>query len=117
MKKYLLLSLILGSVALSGCSRHAKIIIDPQGVDMATYQADLAQCQQLAEQVESKAVAGMVGGAIVGGVVGQILGGSGRTTSRLGAVSGGLQGASASRYERTQVLKKCLHNRGYQILN
>lgn len=117
MKKHLLLSLIIGSMTITACSRHAKIIIDPQGVDMAMYQADLAQCQQLADQVESKAAAGIIGGALVGAAVGQILGGSGRTTGKLGALSGGLSGAGATHQERSLVIRNCLRNRGYQILN
>jgi len=117
MNKYLLLSLILGSLVLSGCARHGKIIIDPQGVDMAMYQTDLIQCKQLAEQVESKAAAGIVGGAVVGTVVGKILGGSGEKAGKLGALSGGLKGAGSSRRERTRVIKNCLRNRGYLILN
>ncbi len=117
MNKYLLLSLIIGSLGLNGCARHGNIIIDPQGVDMAMYQTDLAQCKQLAEQVESRAAKGIVGGAIVGTVVGRILGGSGERAGQLGALSGGLKGAGASRRERTRVIKNCLRNRGYQILN
>ena len=117
MKKYLLLSVIVGAVALTGCSRHSKIIIDPHGVNMEVYQADLAECKQLAEQVEPKAAAGIVGGAIVGTVVGRILGGSGDRTGKLGALSGGLKGASATKRERTRVVRNCLRNRGYQILN
>ncbi len=117
MKKYLLLSLILGSLALTGCARHGKVIIDPQGVDMGQYQADLAQCKQVAEQVESKTAGGIVGGAIVGTVIGKILGGSGEHAGQLGALSGGLKGAGATRRERTRVVKNCLYNRGYQVLN
>ncbi len=117
MKKHLILPLILGVVVLTGCSRHAKIIIDPQGVDMGHYQADLAQCKQLAEQVDSKVAGGIVGGAVVGVVVGKILGGSGQRAGQLGALSGGLQGAGSTRRERTLVVKNCLRNRGYQILN
>ena len=67
--------------------------------------------------MESKAAAGIVGGAVVGTVVGRILGGSGEKAGKLGALSGGLKGAGAARYERTRVVKNCLRNRGYQVLN
>ena len=119
MKKYLLLSLIVGSLLITtGCARHTKIIIDPQGVDMGRYQADLEDCRHLAQQVDSKVASGIVGGAVVGAVVGEILGGHGtRATSQLGALSGGLKGAGATRRERTRVIKNCLRNRGYQVLN
>ena len=113
-------SVILGIVTLAGCARHAQIIIDPYGVDMGMYQQDLADCRQLARQVRSKVGEGIVTGAIVGTVVGKIIGGHHSNTSRttkLGALSGGLQGGSATVHERERVVKNCLRNRGYQVLN
>ena len=119
MKKLLILSLILSMFTLMGCARHAKIIVDPEGVDMGHYRADLAECRQLAEQVEEKAGAGLVGGAIVGGLVGEIIGGrdSTRIGASLGALKGGLRGGAASNRERARVVKNCLRNRGYRVLN
>ena len=119
MKKLLILSLVLSLFTLMGCARHAKIIVDPVGVDMGHYRADLAECRQLAEQVEEKAGAGVVGGAIVGGLVGEIVGGrdSTRIGASLGALKGGLRGGAASRGERARVVKNCLRNRGYRVLN
>ena len=119
MKKFVLLSSVLVMLALMGCARHAQIIIDPYGVDMGQYQADLAECQQLARQVHSKVGEGVVGGAIVGAIVGKIIGGN-RTavkTGKLGALSGGLSGGAATAQERDRVVKNCLRNRGYQVLN
>ena len=119
MTKYLISTVILAMLTLNGCARHAKIIIDPQGVDMAQYQADLADCQNLADQVESNVGEGIVGGAIVGALFGAILG-SNRTanrTAKIGALSGGLSAGGEEHHQRDSVLKNCLHNRGYQILN
>ena len=119
MKKLVLLSSILLLFTFTGCARHAQIIIDPHGVDMGQYQADLAECQHLARQVHSKVGGGVVGGAIVGAVVGKIIGGN-RTavkTAKLGALSGGLSGGAATMQERDRVVKNCLRNRGYQVLN
>ncbi len=114
-----LISLLLLSLAITGCARHSKIIIDPQGVDMAQYQADLAQCKQLSEQVDPKAAKGAVGGAIVGAIAGEIIGGRRSTEigAGLGALKGGVVGGAATKRERTRVVKNCLRNRGYQILN
>lgn len=119
MKKLLLLSLLVSIFTLSGCARHAKVIIDPHGVNMGQYNADLAECRQLSEQVEDKAGAGIIGGAIVGGIVGEIVGGrdSTRVGASLGALKGGLHGGAASRGERTRVVKNCLRSRGYNVLN
>lgn len=119
MKKYVLIPSILVMLTLMGCARHTQIIIDPHGVDMGQYQADLAECQHLSQQVHSKVGGGVVGGAIVGAIAGKIVG-SNRTavkTAKLGALSGGLSGGAATMQERERVVKNCLRNRGYQVLN
>ena len=46
----------------------------------------------------------IVGGAVVGTVVGRILGASGEHAGKLGALSGGLNGAGAAKYQRTRVV-------------
>lgn len=119
MKQYLFSALILSILTLSGCARHSQIIIDPKGVDMREYHADLAECQQLADQVEEKVAEGVVGGAVVGAIFGGIIGGhrTARTTGALGAVAGGLGAGGEEQYKREKVLRNCLHNRGYRILN
>lgn len=96
-------------------------IIDPQGVDMGRYQADLTECQTIADQVPvgERAVAGAAVGAAVGGAVGSIMGNR-RTAVRsagVGAVGGGVQGASSGMRERDQVIHNCLRGRGYRVLN
>ncbi len=120
MKKYLIFSVTLSLFALAGCARHAQVIIDPNGVDMGRYQADLADCRQLSRQVRSKVSEGIVTGAVVGAVIGEIIGGhhnNTATTAKLGALSGGLKGGSDTARERDKVVKNCLRNRGYQVLN
>lgn len=119
MKKFILITIILSLFTLSGCARNSKIIVDPKGIDMGQYHADLAECRQLAEQVESKTGGGIIGGAAIGAVVGEIVGGGDRTRigTQLGALKGGLRGGAATRHERTKVVKNCLRNRGYHVLN
>ena len=119
MHKTLLPALILGTLALTGCARHSQVIIDPQGIDMGMYQRDLAECQQIASQVKSRAGSGMIGGALIGAVVGEIIGGGRRTQvlSGLGAVKGAVRGGHSTVHERDRVLKNCLSDRGYRILN
>lgn len=118
--KTLIYSLLLATVfGGSGCSQRQSVIIDPEGVDMGQYQRDLAQCEQIAKQVKSEAGEGAVGGAVVGGLLGAVVGGnrSVERTAGVGAVLGGAKGAGATREERELVLKNCLRNRGYQVLN
>ena len=119
MKKYLIHTLIIATMALSGCARHSQIIIDPEGIDMGLYHQDLAQCQHLADQVESKVGEGIVAGAVVGAIFGGIVGNH-RTSSRtakIGAFAGGLGAGGEESHSREKVLRNCLRNRGYQILN
>ena len=108
-------------LTISGCAsrQQHQVIIDPKGVDMARYQQDLAECQQLAAQVQQKAGGGAVAGAIVGGLVGAAVGNS-RTAERMagaGAVVGGAGGAGDTARERDQVVKNCMRGRGYRVLN
>lgn len=120
--KYLLYSLLAACiVATAGCgARRGGVVIDPAGVDMAQYHQDLGECQQISKQVDGKAVGGAVGGAVVGGAVGGILGDSSNTAKKgagAGAVLGVARGARATRQERQTVVKNCLRNRGYAVLN
>mgnify|MGYP001083794202 CR=1 FL=1 len=119
MKNLLVITLIVSLATVTGCARRAQVIIDPEGVDMGLYRADLAECQNIARQVDSKVGSGIVGGAIVGTIAGSIIGGS-RTTEKaaqLGALSGGVKGGARTRHERIRVIKNCMRNRGYRVLN
>ena len=112
--------LLLTLALVGGCAAGgSKPIIDPAGVDMGRYQYDLAECQQIAKQVDQKAGAGAVGGAVVGGLVGAITGNRERVkkSAGVGAVLGGAKGAGATQRERDLVVKNCLRNRGYRVLN
>lgn len=115
----LVVAMLLVLVAACSGARRSGVVIDPEGVDMAQYQSDLADCQHIAEQVDEKAGAGAVGGAVVGGAIGAIVGNS--TTAARGAGVGGViglaKGGTATRREKQRVVKNCLRNRGYAVLN
>ena len=103
----------------AACANREQVIIDPNGVDMGKYQQDLDACRQIAEGVDQKAGGGAVAGAVVGGLVGAALGNSG-TAGRMagaGAVVGGASGVGATAQEKDQVVKNCMRNRGYSVLN
>ncbi len=120
MKRIHLLPGIVGIVLLAGCAAHnSKPVIDPAGVDMAEYDADVAECEQIATQVEQKAGEGAAEGALVGGLIGAIVGGSDSalTGAGVGAVAGGAGSSADTQEERSKVVKNCLRNRGYKILN
>ena len=119
MKAIIYSLLLVTLVVVGGCSKRQSVVIDPKGVDMGQYQQDLAECQQIAQQVDSEAGEGAIGGAVVGGLIGAIVGGqrSAERTAGVGAVLGGAKGAGATKQERELVLKNCLRNRGYRVLN
>ncbi len=111
------LLLMLGACAGQG----QEPIVDTKGVNQAQYETDLAECKAYAEQVQTgrKAAGGAAVGAVLGGVVGAIVGDH-DTAARgagIGAVAGGAKGVGGAVRERRQVLRTCLVNRGYKVLN
>jgi len=112
---------------LAGCATTDRInapIVDLKNATMAdrqAYQADLNECSQYADEVQTagKVGAGAVGGAVVGGAVGAIFGGSDGAAKGAGsgAVVGGASGAGDGAKERSRVIKNCLRARGYTVLN
>ncbi|MGA7593976.1 MAG: hypothetical protein WCA64_02165 [Gallionella sp.] len=112
---------ILLSLSLAGCARN-RIIIDKQGVDMAAYDRDLAECRAYANEsggTGAEAAKGAVGGVVIGGAIGAAVG-NGRTAEKLGgagAVVGAARGARRSRAEKLKIVKNCLSGRGYKVLN
>jgi len=121
MTRNTLIILLASLTLLGGCAHTARndVIIDPAGVDMALYERDLGDCQKIASQVRRKGAGGAVAGAIVGGALGNIGGRQGGTErgAKAGAVIGGARGAGATRREMVRVLKNCVRNRGYTVLN
>jgi uncharacterized protein YcfJ len=120
MKSLLYFITIVAITFAAGCAANrSKPVIDPASVDMEQYELDLAECEQIAEQVEQKAGSSAVGGAVVGGVIGAIVGDSDsvKHSAAVGGVLGGVKGAGATEREKSQVVKNCLRNRGYKILN
>ena len=120
MKQIPLMLAIPAIILLAGCTAHSsKPVIDPAGVDMAQYETDIAECEQIATQVEQKAGEGAAEGAVLGGVIGAIFGGSDSalTGAGVGAVAGGAGSSADTQKERSKVVKNCLRNRGYKILN
>ena len=105
---------------LTGCASNGPIV-DMKGVDPQKYRQDLAECESYADQVAvgGKAATGAAVGAVVGAAVGAAVGNS-RTAERsagAGAVIGGAKGTGRGVRERKQVVRNCLRNRGYAVLN
>lgn len=115
------IAVVLLVLVFSGCAGKDRIIIDEAQSDMTHYAQDRAECESYADQVSvaGDAGKGAVAGAVVGGLVGAAVGNS-RTAQRgagAGAVVGGAKGAGKGKREKQQVIKNCLRNRGYKVLN
>jgi hypothetical protein len=115
------------------CNATANIIVDKTGVDEKDYIYDLHQCTELSTQVEKKdssssAVGSAAKGAAIGSAGKAIAGGSGTDGAKQGAAIGlGVGILSNSRNKRRNadsfeqdkqnVVKNCMSNRGYVVLN
>lgn len=112
------ISAVLLVIGLCCSCASKKPIIDTTNVDMQQYERDLADCEQVAKQVETggRAAESAAAGAAVGAAQGAIWGSVGRSAAS-GAVSGGAGGLYAADYEAARVIKNCMRNRGYAILN
>ena len=116
-------------------SALANVVVDMSQIeDYTQYQTDLQQCEGLAVQNQPDApqresVAGTaVKGAAVGAAAGAISGGSGSKAAKQGAGAGVIVAAGRNSRERRdasakaaeqkdQIVKNCLHGRGYNVLN
>lgn len=128
MRKLLLLSL-----SFLAFSASANIIYDKTGVDDKDFVYDEHQCTEMSQQVQKNTESrGVVSSAAKGAAVGAagtaIAGGSGSSGAKTGAgvgVAMGLLGGSRDRRanaanfeaEKETVVRNCMANRGYVILN
>ncbi|WP_261314486.1 glycine zipper family protein [Vibrio hangzhouensis] len=112
---------------------YANLIIDMEGVDEKDYIYDLHKCEQAAAQVQKGqtsggAVSGAVRGAAIGSAGVAIAGGSGTEGAKKGAAVGLAAGAlnrnrsareNNDQYKEDQqtVMRNCMTNRGYVVLN
>ena len=107
-------------VLLHSCASN-QFIVDKKGIDEVQYQADLEECKAYSEQLKTgKTVAKSAGfGALVGGVIGVALGDADMAARMAGA--GAAQGAAGGAIEgdrsKDDIVKSCLSQRGYRVLN
>ena len=121
-----ILSLTLIALLLSACAGRGPAgagapIVDMKGVDPTQYGVDLRECQEYANQVAvgQRAVGGAATGAVVGAAVGAAAGNSdtAKRSAGVGAVLGGARGTGGAVREQRMVVRNCLRNRGYSVLN
>jgi len=110
--------LILLCVLMFGCAANPDPIVDTRGVNMVTYEKDLADCKTFREQVPTEvgvakgAGAGAVVGAATGAISGDVAKGAG-----YGAIAGSAKSAQLAEREKQEIVKNCMRYRGYRVLN
>lgn len=110
-------------LALAGCAGRGAggPIVDMKGVDPAQYRIDLSECEDYADQVTvgTRVAGGAAAGAVVGGLIGAAVGDSdtAKRSAGAGAVAGGARGTGDVVRERQTVVRNCLRQRGYAVLN
>ncbi len=124
MRKAVILSV--AAVLVAACARQPIIDTTKPDFDNVAYQQDLAICEQFADQVDvgSEAlVAGLIGaaaGAALGAIGGAIAGDAGLGAA-IGAATGGgsgvIGGGTNAYASRGDVLRNCLRERGYVVLD
>lgn len=84
--------MLLSSLAVAGCAAKSKPEIDTTGVDMAQYEKDFAECEQIERKTRPQAGERILGGAAMSSL---------ENTDSDSAIG----------------LEDCLRNRGYTLLN
>ena len=109
-------ALVTAGLLLGACATPP--IIDTHNVDMAQYEKDLADCEEIAEQVQAGTLTAKSAafGAGVGAAYG-VVGGDVGHAAATGAVTGGSGGLLKADNEKAKVTKNCLRHRGYAVLN
>lgn len=107
---------------LSACQStgaDTRPIVDNPG---PRYERDLVACQNLSRQKDyanedtaTNAVAGAAGGAIIGGLIGDWTGAG--IGAGVGTAAGLGKGVIDTQDARSGIVKKCLKNRGYAVLD
>ena len=122
---------LLLTLALAACSgKGHRPIVDfkaSPGKTQYTYEQDLTECRQYAEQISSgeSAGKGALGGAALGGVttgvVSAIVGGNvGRSVAAgaaAGGIGGGAAGAASAAHSQKDIINNCMRGRGYSVLH
>lgn len=106
---------------LAGCATY-RPLVDMRGVaDRDQYERDIADCQNYAGSVSpgASAGAGAIFGALLGAALGAAVGDRDLAidAARFGAVEGAVAGGAAGAGTQVQIMRNCMSERGYLVLN
>src|SRR5690349_24187000 len=105
--------LIAAATLLSGCAVEQYRPVVDNHVSKGSYEADLADCQQLAAQrpAAAQAAGGAAVGAVLGGLLAAAVGLRGNDVARVaawGAANGGINGAVYGSVEQRAIVDNCM---------
>jgi outer membrane lipoprotein SlyB len=112
-------------MALLGCAAQPEAqyrpIVDMKGRDVAQYEQSLRDCQSYSAQAAGageQATASAAGSAIFGALLAVAAGGgySRNRSTLVGGLLGGVSGAAKGETHQRNVIRICLANRGYSVL-
>jgi uncharacterized protein YcfJ len=114
-------SAILATLLSAGCATTQYRPVVDSGVSRGSYEADVADCQQLANQrpAAAPAAGGVAAGAILGALLGVAVGLRGDDVAHVaawGAASGGINGAAYGAAEQQAIVSRCMAGRGYSVV-
>ena len=114
------LPLLLTTVILTSCATQ-NYVVDTKGVDLGQYATDLSECKDYRKQVPTGngvAESAMVGLAL-GAIFGVILADPdvAREFATTSAIESGTAKAIENTHTQDDIVKNCLRNRGYSVLN
>lgn len=114
------LAIVILSLIITACASN-NVVVDTHGVDLNQYAIDLRECKEYQKQVSmgDGVAESVLVGVLVGAAVGAITGNS-DTATEAGSIAGleaGTGRAIQNDHERANVLKNCLAQRGYRVLN
>ena len=110
------------ALLLNGCASY-RPLVDARSVSSPRqYEQDLRECQHYAAQVSpgQSAVAGALFGALLGAAISGALGGDRYVTEHVaaaGAVQGAANGAAGGADAQVQIIRTCMSDRGYDVLD
>ena len=109
------------AASLAGCAVEQYRPLTDSGISKGSYEADLADCQQLAAQrpAAQQAAGGAVVGAVLGGLLAAAVGLRGNDVARVaawGAANGGVQGAVVGSAQQRDIVDRCMAGRGYNVV-
>lgn len=111
---------VLVTLMITGCANYRPVVDSKSIASPEMYERDLSDCRRYADTVSPAggAVLGAVLGAAFGAAVGYVAGDADIGMSAgLGALGGAAGGIGGSVTDQKDIIRTCMRDRGYSVLN